>query len=75
MVWKPVTKCLVEAFEFRFFGGDLNVASKYMDVLNDAASGAAAFPSACWHSIRGQQALLFGKVKSHQQILAFLLCG
>ena len=52
MVWKPVTKCLIEAFEFRFFGGELNVASKYMDVLNDVTSGAAAFHSACWHSIR-----------------------
>ena len=52
MVWKPVTKCLIEAFEFRFFGGELNVASKYMDVLNDATSGAAAFRSVCWHSIR-----------------------
>ena len=69
------TLCLVFCQRPRFFGGDLNVASKYMDVLNDAASGAAAFPSACWHSIRGQQALLFGKVKSHQQTLAFLLCG
>ena len=79
MVWKPMTKCLVEAFEamkmhFSFLVeiwlSQANTWTFWMTQLleQQLSTQLAGTPYVV-------QAVLFGKVKKHRQALAFLLCG